>query len=219
MASWVIRSPRRVMQTVKGMLIVGALSLTVLAGGFKGGVKGGDSSGSKGDVIHATGQRDDAGARAAFLAAYPVFMHARCVHCHPVGDAPLQGEDNHPHEAGVMRGSDGHGEEGLKCDLCHQEANAKGPDSPPGVPNWRMPAAEMRMVFQGKSPGDLCRQLKDPTRNGGKTIEGAIEHLAADPLVLWGWDPGEGRSVPSLSHAEFVKKMQEWVAKGGACPQ
>src|SRR2546428_9932466 len=40
-------------------------------------------------------QEDDAGSRAAFLAAYPVFMHPRCLNCHPRGDAPLQGEDSH----------------------------------------------------------------------------------------------------------------------------
>ena len=34
--------------------------------------------------------RDDAQARAAFLEAFKVFSHARCVNCHPAGDAPLQ---------------------------------------------------------------------------------------------------------------------------------
>lgn len=215
-AGWVIRRcDGRIAQALKSALIIGALSLTVLARGFKNEAKDADDP----STPQAAGQKDDASARAAFLAAYPVFMHPRCVHCHPVGDAPLQGEDGHPHEAGVKRGIDGHGEEGLTCDLCHQDTNAEGPNSPPGVPNWHMPKAEMRMVFQGKSPGDLCRQLKDPARNGGKTIKGAIEHLAADPLVLWGWKPGEGRSVPTPSHAEFLKNMQEWASKGGACPE
>jgi len=35
--------------------------------------------------------RDDAVARAAFLEAYKVFMHPRCVNCHPAGEAPLRG--------------------------------------------------------------------------------------------------------------------------------
>jgi len=60
-------------------------------------------------------QRDDAGSRAAFLAAYPVFMHPRCMNCHPKGDAPLQGEDSHIHAQNVQRGPDGKGLFALKC--------------------------------------------------------------------------------------------------------
>lgn len=74
------------------------------------------------------------------------------------------------------------------------------------------------MVFEGKSAGDLCWQWKDPQQNGGRTLKVAIEHLDADPLVFWGWTPGDGRSIPLLSHAEFAQKMHEWIAKGAACP-
>jgi len=59
---------------------------------------------------------------------------------------------------------------------------------------------------------------KTRTQNGGRSLEAAIEHLDADPLVFWGWTPGDGRSSPPLSHAEFVQKMREWIAKGAACP-
>jgi len=75
------------------------------------------------------------------------------------------------------------------------------------------------MVFQGRTPGELCRQLKDPKQNGGLTGDQVIGHIDRDPLVLWGWDPGEGRSVPKMGHREFSAKMHEWVAKGGACPE
>jgi hypothetical protein len=88
----------------------------------------------------------------------------------------------------------------------------------PWVPHWHMPPLTMRMVFEGKSPSDLCRQLKDSQQNGGMTVKAAIEHLEADPLVLRGSVPGDGRSTPPLSHAEFVQKMREWIDKGAACP-
>ncbi len=88
---------------------------------------------------------------------------------------------------------------------------------PPGTPNWHL--APRVMVFEGRSAGDLCRQMKDPKTNGGHLVEGAIEHLESDPLVLWGWSPGDGRSTPMLSHAEFLQKMQEWVRNGAACPE
>src|SRR6267378_8436126 len=60
-------------------------------------------------------QRDEAASRAAFLAAYPVLMHPRCMNCHPKGDAPLQGDDSHVHIQNVKRGTDGHGKYGMKC--------------------------------------------------------------------------------------------------------
>jgi len=88
---------------------------------------------------------------------------------------------------------------------------------PPGAPDWRIPTPEMPMVFENKTPGELCRQLKDPAINGGRTIEEIIRHVTADPLVLWGWNPGEGRTMPR-SHDEFARKMKEWADNGAACP-
>jgi hypothetical protein len=145
-------------------------------------------------------------------------MHPRCMNCHPIAEVPLQGEDSRPHEPLVQRAPGGRGKFALKCSNCHQNENLAGANLPPGAPNWHMPPANMKMVFQGKSAGDLCRQLKDPKQNGGHDAAGAIEHLEKDPLVLWGWAPGEGRSTPALSHAEFVGKMQEWLRNGAACP-
>ncbi|HEY3127823.1 MAG TPA: Isoquinoline 1-oxidoreductase subunit, partial [Acidobacteriota bacterium] len=66
---------------------------------------------------------------------------------------------------------------------------------------------------------ELCSQLKDPSRNGGKTINQIIEHVTSDKLVGWGWNPGEGRATPPLSRPEFAAKMQEWARNGAACPQ
>lgn len=162
---------------------------------------------------------NEAAARAAFLAAYPVFMHPRCLNCHPAGDVPLQGEDSHRHSQNVQRGTDGKGKPGLRCTDCHQPENLAGENMPPGVANWHMPPADMRMVFQGKSADELCLQLKDPRLNGGRSSDDAIEHLESDPLVHWGWSPGEGRSAPPLSHGEFVRKMHEWLQNGAACPE
>jgi hypothetical protein len=165
------------------------------------------------------GQTDDAGAREAFLAAYPVFMHPRCMNCHPVGDVPLQGDDSRPHAQNVKRGPDGKGKYALKCANCHQEANLAGENMPPGNPNWHLPPPETPMVFQGKSPGELARQLKDPKQNGNKTLEDLLKHVSEDQLVLGGWDPGDGRTRPPLTHEEFVQKMRAWVEKGAAAPE
>ena len=135
----------------------------------------------------------------------------------PAGDAPLIRDDSQPHLFGVKRGSDGKGVAPLGCALCHRDANQPG--GPPGVPNWHMPPENMPMAFQGRTPGELCRQLQDPRHNGGRTGEQVIGHIDKDPLVQWGWNPGQGRTVPKMSHEEFAAKMHEWVKKGCACPE
>jgi mono/diheme cytochrome c family protein len=164
-------------------------------------------------------EKDDAGARAAFRDVYKVLMHPRCMNCHPSGESPLQGDDSHVHMQNVKRGADGMGKYALKCANCHQDTNLSGLNMPPGNPNWHLPKKDMPLVFQGKSPRELADQLKDPKRNGGKTLEQLVEHVTNDKLVLWGWEPGDGRTKPPLSHEEFVKKLREWVEKGAASPE
>lgn len=157
--------------------------------------------------------------RALFTEAAKVIMNPRCMNCHPAGDIPLQGEDSHRHLQNVKRGPDGKGLYALKCRNCHQDTNLPGEDMPPGHPEWHLPPANMPMVFQGKSPADLARQLKDSKRNGGRTLEEILHHIAEDSLVLTGWNPADGRSKPLLVHAEFAAKMREWVKKGAAIPE
>jgi hypothetical protein len=170
-----------------------------------------------GQAVHSQASPDDAGARKAFLEASAVLFHPRCQNCHPAGDAPTIREDMQPHQFNVKRGPEGKGMGPMTCTLCHGETNKPG--GPPGVANWHMPPENMPMIFQGRTPGELCRQLKDPKHNGGRTMAQVNNHLDSDPLVLWGWNPGEGRSVPKMSHKEFSAKMREWIAKGGACPE
>ena len=162
--------------------------------------------------------KDSIGSQKAFLAAYKVLMSPRCMNCHPSGDIPLQGDDSHLHTQGVKRGIDGKGVYALKCANCHQPQNSAGTNMPPGNPNWHLPPANMKMVFEGKSPKALAAQLKDPKRNGNKTMAQLIDHVTSDKLVLAGWNPGEGRTLPPLPHAEFAKKFKEWIDKGAYLP-
>jgi hypothetical protein len=164
-------------------------------------------------------QNDADTGRAAFLAAYKVFMHPRCMNCHPSGDVPLQGDDSRLHIQNVKRGPDGKGLYALKCANCHQLTNLPGENLPPGNPNWHLPPAKMRMVFQGKTPAELARLLKDPKQNGGRTLAQLLRHVSEDKLVLWGWDPGAGRTKPPLSHADFARKMRAWIDNGAPIPE
>src|SRR5215510_11884772 len=176
---------------------------------------------------------DAAIARAAFVEAYKVFMHPRCVNCHPAGDSPLRGEDSRPHTGlRLRRGPDGQGVLTLKCTNCHQAQNQQGLHMPPGAPNilsdgsqdvsnprWRLPSQQTPMIFQGRSAAQLCRQLQDPKQNGALTAEQLIHHVSNDPLVLWGWNPGEGRTTPPISHDQFVESIKQWLDNSGACPK
>ena len=158
-------------------------------------------------------------ARAAFNDAAKVFLSPRCSNCHPAGDSPRQGDASKLHDPEVMRGTEGRGTEELQCNLCHLDKNTEGEHMPPGVPDWHMPSAAQKMIFQGLTAGQICRNLKDPLKNGGrKSAKEAVEHLATDPKVLWAWSPGNGRTTPPMNHADFLKKMNEWVANGAACP-
>jgi hypothetical protein len=152
---------------------------------------------------------------AAYLVVHEVLVSPRCRNCHPVGDAPLHGDQGVPHSMNVTRASP---PAGLPCTTCHRAANGTSLGSPPGVPGWRMPSREMPLVFQGKSPHELCEQLKDPARNGGRSGEALVEHMGHDPLVLWGWSPGPGRSTPRVPHEVFAKAAETWVHEGMPCP-
>lgn len=153
--------------------------------------------------------------RRHFLEVAKVLQSPRCQNCHPVGDAPLQGDQGAPHRMNISRRSV---EAGLPCTSCHREANGPGLGTPPGVPGWHMPARDMPLIFEGRSPRELCEQLKDPAHNGNRSLPQLAEHMATDPLVLWGWRPGGGRSVPPLSHAAFVEHVEGWVRAGAPCP-
>jgi len=166
-------------------------------------------------VVH----KDDAKARAAFLSIIPVLKHPRCLNCHATGDFPRQGDDNHIHTQNVRRGLDGHGKYSQKCGACHQEQNVAGLNMPPGAPNWHLPPANMPMIWEGKTPGQICQQIKDPKQNNGKSVAQIIEHVTADKIVMWGLNPGEGRTPPPISHQEFAAKFQDWASNGAACPE
>jgi hypothetical protein len=162
---------------------------------------------------------DAASSREAFLQVYKVFTSPRCQNCHPSGDSPLQGDDSHPHLQNVKRGKDGRGVYGMRCDTCHQTTNLAGDHMPPGNPKWSLPAPEHKMVFVGRTPAELCRQLKDPKQTAGRSLAQLLEHVSTDDLVGWGWSPGDGRLLPPLSRADTVAQMKLWIDGGAACPE
>ena len=162
--------------------------------------------------------KDSVGSAKAFMSVYRVLMSARCMNCHPSGDAPLQGNDSHIHTMNVKRGIDGKGLYSERCSNCHQAENTAGLHMPPGNPKWGLPPVNMRMVFQGRSPRQLALQLLDPKQNGGRTKAQLIDHMANDDLVGWAWHPGDGRILPPMSRSDFAAQVRLWIAKGAYAP-
>ena len=154
----------------------------------------------------------------AFMDVYKVLMSPRCMNCHPAGDVPLQGDDSHLHTMLPRRGKEGKGLYAMKCMNCHQPTNTAGLNAPPGNPEWHLPPADMQMVFQGKTAHELAKQIVDPKLNGHKNLNQLIEH-ASDTLVLWGWNPGEGRTKPPLTYDEFKKAWITWIETGAYAPK
>jgi hypothetical protein len=165
-----------------------------------------------------TMNRDSVESVEAFEIVYKTLMSPRCMNCHPAGDVPLQGDDSHLHTMGPKRGLDGKGVYAMKCSNCHQETNTPGLHMPPGNPDWHLPPAAMKMVFEGKSAHELAKQLLDKKQNGNKDIKKLIAH-ADDSLVLAGWNPGEGRTLPPVTHAAFKKAWITWLNKGAYAPK
>ena len=163
-------------------------------------------------------KKDSIASVKAFTAVYKVLMSPRCMNCHPSGDIPLQGDDSHLHTMFPKRGVDGKGILAMKCANCHQPENTPGLHTPPGNPNWHLPPANMKMVFEGKTPRQLAKQLIDPKQNGHKDLKKLIEH-ADDGLVLSGWNMGEGRTLPPMSHAAFKKAWITWLSTGAYAPK
>ncbi len=157
----------------------------------------------------------------AFDTVKDVLQHPRCQNCHIPGDAPLQFDEGRVHAQLVKRGEEGKGAPGLPCSTCHGEKNlpaSYGDHVPPGAPNWHLPPPDHKMVFIGLDAPALCKGLKDPKKNGGKDLEALLEHVRSDGLVLWGWNPGQGREAVPVPHDRFVAAFKQWTDAGAPCP-
>jgi hypothetical protein len=155
-----------------------------------------------------------------FTEAGKVIQHPRCINCHPVTRSPTQGDDMHPHippitSEAAMRAA------GVPCASCHQAKNSPtasaGIRSVPGADHWGL--APQSMAWQGLTIGGICEQLKDPARNGNRSLEQIRVHMSEDHLVGWAWHPGEERTPAPGTQAEFGRLIAAWVATGAHCPK
>lgn len=166
-------------------------------------------------AVNSPVQQPRARAESLFVEMGKVLQHPRCVNCHPAGDRPLQTDSMRLHEPLVVRGADGRGAPGMRCETCHHMTNYD-PAHVPGHPQWHL--APIGMAWQGKTLTEICEQIKDPARNGGKNMVQLVHHLGEDSLVGWGWAPGAGRTPVPGTQREFGALAKAWADAGAHCP-
>ena len=138
----------------------------------------------------------------------------RCLNCHPASDRPRQGDTARLHQPPVFRGADGFGLPALRCPICHQTANFR---TVPGNPIWHL--APHEMAWEGKNLGEICAQIKDPARNGNRSLATLVEHIGEDHLVGWAWAPRPGRKPAPGTQKEAGALVAAWIETGAACPK
>jgi hypothetical protein len=161
--------------------------------------------------------------QALFARIVTVLKSPSCMNCHTDAAHPFprQGDDRHRHLFNVTRGPSDYGAPGLHCSTCHHATN-NAASGTPGAPGWRL--APLSTAWEGLSDWEICRELLDRTRNGGRKPAALIDHFAHDSLVNWAWAPGtdhngRARSTPPLTHEEFNRTVKSWFASGAACPE
>lgn len=152
---------------------------------------------------------------AAWDRVVTVLQHPRCLNCHQPNE-PLQGDNQRPHSPRVVRGRDNMGAPGMRCGSCHSEHSNNEASLVPGASDWKMPPRSR--AWGGMTPGQICRALKDPSKNGRRTSKGIVKHMQDDSLVHWSWDPGGARESISMPHHVFVEFVEEWLQNGAYCP-
>lgn len=166
----------------------------------------------------------------AFARIYEVVSHPRCANCH-VGDSNIPmwyggaGEPPaQPHGMRINADESRMGVETLICGTCHATADSFSDtaNAPPRAGlAWQL--APVEFTWFGQSPAQICAQMSDPERNGGRDYMGLAEHLVDDAghmgFVLWGWNPGPGRAPAPYSLQAHVDDVLIWGVAGQPCPQ
>lgn len=132
---------------------------------------------------------------AAWDRIHEVARHPRCANCHtgpsdrPMWSGPSYGETR-PHGMNIRAGESRIGAEHLPCQACHttttedrDDANATPHAAPRVAMSWQLAPVEAHWF--GRSSVEICEQLRDPERNGGRDMMALAEHLGHDLILHW----------------------------------
>ena len=123
-----------------------------------------------------------------------------------------------PHGMNIIAGESRIGMETVLCSTCHvyREGLNDVPHAAPQVAaTWMLPPVEAEWF--GKSSAEICAQLRDPDRNGGRDYLDLASHLDHDVILHWAWNPGGGREPAPYSLQEHVNDILAWGVSGYPC--
>lgn len=156
-----------------------------------------------------------------------VVTHPRCANCHVDAKAipiwtPAGESKSRVHGMNIHGGESRIGAEALVCQTCHVTStlpNDAAPAPPHAGIDWQL--APVEFIWFGKSGAEICAQLRDPKRNGGRDAAGLLAHLRHDAslngFIPRSWEP-TGRPIPPGTFEDHVKDMALWGAAGQPCP-
>lgn len=154
---------------------------------------------------------------------YEVASHPRCSNCHvgasgrPMWSGPAYGKAR-VHGMNVRAGDSRIGAETVLCSTCHayREGVNDLPHAAPQVAmNWQL--APVEAEWFSKTSLEICEQLRDPDRNGGRSYVDLANHLDHDLILHWAWNPGGGREPAPYSLQEHVNDVLAWGVGGMPC--
>jgi hypothetical protein len=162
---------------------------------------------------------------AAFARMYEVASHPRCSNCHvgsdntPMWTGPSYGTDR-PHGMNINAGDSRIGAEFIACSTCLANRELAAPNdaahmAPQVAADWRL--APVEAEWFGKTELEVCNQLRDPERNGGRDYLDIASHLDHDVILHWAWAPGGGREPAPYSLQEHVDDVLAWGVAGLPC--
>lgn len=176
--------------------------------------------------VHAQNTRptDRAAGLEAWARIYEVVSHPRCANCHvgasdrPMWSGPSYGKTR-PHGMNIRAGESRIGAETIPCRTCHITSETNENTTPHTAPQvadaWRL--APVEADWFGRSSDEICGQLRDPDRNGGRTTQDLATHLDHDVILHWAWTPGGGRTPAPYSLNAHITDVLAWGAAGQPC--
>ena len=207
--------------------VCGGLALSAAGVAFSHG-SGDDGADIKLTVTQPTEPVEASDGLAAWDRIYGVVSHPRCSNCHvdesnvPMWSGPSYGETR-PHGMNINGGLSRIGFESLPCQTCHTQSTDfdSAPHAPPRTGHaWML--APVEFAWFGKQSGEICEQMRDPARNGGRDGAGLVEHIIHDAeikaFITWGFNPGGDREPAPGSMQEHLDDMVLWTAAGMPCP-
>ena len=160
---------------------------------------------------------------AAWARIFEVASHPRCANCHvgpsntPMWSGPSYGRTR-VHGMNINAGESRIGAEFVPCATCHAYRDGAN-DTPHAAPqvamDWQL--APVEAEWFGKTSAEICNQLRDPDRNGGRDFLQIAGHLDHDLILHWAWSPGGGREAAPYSLQEHVDDVLAWGVAGYPC--